>query len=88
MKRANAEKTALVRREHRERNTRRGDQPAPGDSPVANRDGHGDRRGSDGPRQSPGVCVCPSCGCTEAQVSLTPCHEHICPLCGQPMRQQ
>ncbi len=33
------------------------------------------------------VCVCPSCGRTEAKIPVTPCHEIFCPVCGIPMRE-
>ena len=35
----------------------------------------------------PAVCICPSCGRTEAQLPTTPCHEMLCPRCRVLMRE-
>jgi hypothetical protein len=87
MKRSHAQKADPVQRV-REANTKPADSPVPGEAPVTEGDRDIDPKAPCESHQSPGVCVCPSCGRTEARVSITPCHEHICPLCGIPMRQQ
>jgi hypothetical protein len=38
-------------------------------------------------RRASAVCICPSCGRTEAQLPTTPCYEMMCPRCRVPMRK-
>ena len=38
-------------------------------------------------RRPPGICICPSCGRTEAQLPTSPCPEMMCPQCRVPMRK-
>lgn len=37
--------------------------------------------------RAPTVCICSSCGRTEAKLPASPCHEMECPRCLIPMRE-
>ena len=87
MNRKKPENEKVVRRENAGLGEKPGGIDIPGNEKGPSPDGDLHREVPKRRDRPAGICVCPSCGRTEAQVPLTPCHDMMCPRCRIPMRE-